>query len=351
MSNYVKATNFAVKDSLITGDPNKAVKGTELDSEFNAIASAVASKANSDSPTLTGTPTTPTAAAGTNNTQVASTAFVIGERSASATLTNKTLTNPQVSGLTLTDGSVVFEGATADDFETTLAVTDPTADRTITFPDKSGTIALTSDISNTALYTTSGTYTIAGTTMTISATAHGRAVGDYVYLNFTSGTAVDGYFTIATVANANTFTITYGSSITTSGNVTGYYSNKGLISLASGDETLAGIATDRAVTPAAFIAPFGKSLATNGYQKLPGGLILQWGSGQSIPGSGSVAISFPIAFPNACFTVTLTGSGSSDVPVYVTTFNTSSFTAATVAYAGAYNGATSQTARWMAVGY
>jgi hypothetical protein len=43
--------------------------------------------------------------------------------------------------------SISFEGATANDFETTLAVTDPTADRTITFPDATGTVALTSDIS------------------------------------------------------------------------------------------------------------------------------------------------------------------------------------------------------------
>jgi hypothetical protein len=46
--------------------------------------------------------------------------------------------------------SIVFEGATANDFETTLAITDPTADRTITFPDAAGTVALTSDISVTA---------------------------------------------------------------------------------------------------------------------------------------------------------------------------------------------------------
>ena len=40
------------------------------------------------------------------------------------------------------DSNVVFEGATANDFETTLTVTDPTADRTITFPDATGTVAL-----------------------------------------------------------------------------------------------------------------------------------------------------------------------------------------------------------------
>tara|TARA_B100000609_G_scaffold198387_1_gene197888 strand:+ start:828 stop:2228 length:1401 start_codon:yes stop_codon:yes gene_type:complete len=46
----------------------------------------------------------------------------------------------------LASGTITFEGGTANDFETTLAVTDPTADRTITFPDAGGTVALTSDI-------------------------------------------------------------------------------------------------------------------------------------------------------------------------------------------------------------
>jgi hypothetical protein len=44
--------------------------------------------------------------------------------------------------------SITFEGATADDYETTIEVTDPTADRTITFPDATGTVALTSDITS-----------------------------------------------------------------------------------------------------------------------------------------------------------------------------------------------------------
>lgn len=76
MANYVKATNFAVKDSLGTSDPAKIIKGTEIDNEYNSIASAVSSKADSNSPTLTGTPLAPTAAPGTNTTQIATTAFV-----------------------------------------------------------------------------------------------------------------------------------------------------------------------------------------------------------------------------------------------------------------------------------
>ena len=101
MSSYVKATNFATKDTLPTGDANKIVKGTEIDNEFNAIAGAISSKADIASPTFTGTPAAPTAAAGSNTTQIATTAFVIAERTNTATLTNKTLTSPVINTPTI----------------------------------------------------------------------------------------------------------------------------------------------------------------------------------------------------------------------------------------------------------
>jgi hypothetical protein len=76
MSNYTKTTNFATKDSLPSGNPAKIVKGTEIDAEFNNIAVAVATKADSSTAvTLTG----------------------------NQTLTNKTLTTPTIAGGTLTD--------------------------------------------------------------------------------------------------------------------------------------------------------------------------------------------------------------------------------------------------------
>ena len=58
-----------------------------------------------------------------------------------------------VSGLSF-DSTIIFEGATANAFETTLSVTDPTADRTITFPDATGTVLMTGttiDGANTSL--------------------------------------------------------------------------------------------------------------------------------------------------------------------------------------------------------
>lgn len=103
MTDYVKSTNFASKDSLASGNPLKIVKGTEIDAEFNNIATAVGTKADSAtvtsslalkadttavntaldlkaplaSPTFTGTPAAPTASVNTNTTQVATTAFVV----------------------------------------------------------------------------------------------------------------------------------------------------------------------------------------------------------------------------------------------------------------------------------
>jgi len=77
MANYIKATDFTSKDALLTGDPNKIVRGSEIDDEFDNIQTAVNSKADTLSASLTGTPTAPTAAVGTNTTQIATTAFVL----------------------------------------------------------------------------------------------------------------------------------------------------------------------------------------------------------------------------------------------------------------------------------
>jgi hypothetical protein len=63
-----------------------------------------------------------------------------------------------------------------------------------------------------------GTYSQTGTTVTVTITAHGYITGQTAFLDFTSGTAVDGAYTV-TVTDANTFTVTQASR-TTSGNVT-----------------------------------------------------------------------------------------------------------------------------------
>jgi hypothetical protein len=88
------------------------------------------------------------------------------------TLTNKTITSPTVSGLYLSDSGITIEGSSANDHETVLTVTNPTADRTITFPDASGTVAFVADPTFTGTVTG---ITGAGTTAVDGATGAGIA--------------------------------------------------------------------------------------------------------------------------------------------------------------------------------
>jgi len=83
MAEYVKSTNFATKDNLTSGNPAKIVKGTEIDTEFNNIATAIATKQDYDADLAAfALKTAPTGdVVGTTDTQG---------------LTNKTLTNPTV---------------------------------------------------------------------------------------------------------------------------------------------------------------------------------------------------------------------------------------------------------------
>jgi hypothetical protein len=106
---------------------------------------------------------------------VTGTAVTTGNLSAITTLTSPTITSPTITGAVFNDGSVVFEGSTANDFETTLAITDPTADRTITFPDLTGTVALTSGVINNSLTTTTGDTIYASSANTPARLAIGTA--------------------------------------------------------------------------------------------------------------------------------------------------------------------------------
>jgi hypothetical protein len=135
MSNYTKATDFAAKDALLSGDPAKIIKGTEIDTEFNSISVAVSTKADTVSPTFTGTPLAPTAVAGTNTTQLATTAFVtaadVAERTAAATLTSKTV---NLTSNTLTGTVAQFNTALSDGDFATIAGTETLTNKTLTSP-------------------------------------------------------------------------------------------------------------------------------------------------------------------------------------------------------------------------
>ena len=238
MSNYTQSTNFATKDALPSGDPLKIVKGTEINTEFNNIATAVATKADLLSPTFTGTPEAPTASAGDNSTQIATTAYadaaIVAERTATATLTNKSLTSPTLTGTPVAPTAAVNTNDTQ--VATTAYVVAQIADDA---PTKTGTGA-------------SGNWGI-------------NVTGN-------SATVTNGVYTT---------------------NFTG--SNQ--------------------------------SLGTNGYQKLPGGLIMQWGVAASMAGGENRTITYPIAFPNGVFNIQTTINSNYDTTeiAYVYNINTSNF--------------------------
>jgi hypothetical protein len=232
MSNYTQSTNFATKDALPSGDPLKIVKGTEINTEFNNIAVAVATKADLVSPTFTGTPALPTGttaitqSAGNSTTAVATTAFVEAAITA---------------------------------FDTALTVS-------------------TAQIEDVAVTTAK----IADNAVTNAKLASGAAVANLGFTPVQQGTG------------------------------TGQLSNAVKIGW-SGTQLLAQVdASDQG----AFVMQNGftggnQSLSASGYQKLPGGLIMQWGTFSQT--GASTTVSFPISFPNACLNVQQTCAGNASV--------------------------------------
>jgi len=265
MSNYVKATNFAVKDGLASGNPSKIIKGTEIDTEYTAIASAISSKADLNGPTFTGTPTAPTASFGTNTTQLASTAFVqsalapllpaglillwsgsqasipsgwllcdgtnstpdlrgkfiigAGSIAASVTGTAGASVTGSISGTTLTVAGVTFG---------TLAVNDAVLHSSIL---NATTISgLGTGTGNTGTYTlsytgstSSFTGSISGTTLTVTAVASGTLIKDQVITggSVTAGTTIVSQLT-GTTGGIGTYTVSI-SQTRTSASLTGTF--------------------------------------------------------------------------------------------------------------------------------
>ena len=105
---------------------------------------------------------------GDTNTLTVSIDSTVATLTGTQTLTNKVITAPTVSSLSLSDSSIVFEGSSADDHETTLSVTNPTDDRTLTLPDATDTLVgrATSDtLTNKTLTSAVLNSTISGTSI------------------------------------------------------------------------------------------------------------------------------------------------------------------------------------------
>lgn len=118
---------------------------------------------------------------------------------------------------------------------------------------------------------------------------------------------------------------------------------RGLVELATNAEAAAGTDGDRAITPAAMVAAFIKQHLETGYQKMPGGFVLQWGKAL-IANDGTTRIVFPSAFPSAC-----AFAGAFSLDDVQPAFSVSSMTAAAVNFKHSGNGGIN--AAWFAVGY
>jgi hypothetical protein len=221
MSNYTKSTDFASKDSLASGNAAKIVKGTEIDTEFNNIATAIATKADSASPSFSGTVTAATISATTVST-------------AGAAITGGSVTG--ITDITVADGGT--GASTAANARANLGTVADTA--------ANGIAARTAANTLTARTITAGTG-----------------------ISVTNGTGASGDPTIT---------------------------NDGVISV----DSQTGAVTLSSLT--AFAKSLGTSNSSTGYQKFPGGLVLQWGY-QLISGASSITVTFPIAFPSYCYCV------------------------------------------------
>lgn len=239
MSDYTKLTNFAVKDGYTSGNPAKVIKGTELDDEFNAIATAVATKVDS-------TDVIPVATGGTGST-------------------------------------------TATDARTALSAA------------KSGA---NSDITS-----------LSGLTTSLSVAQGGTGATTLTANNVLLGNGTSAVQAVAPGASGNVLT-SNGTTWVSQAGVTSVNGSTGAITLSA-------------------LADFAKSLGQDGYQKLPGGLILQWGYSTTW-----ASVTFPMAFPNNIYCVVSTPRGNWEH--YIASYSTTGFTPGTNGGTGAFF--------WIAIG-
>ena len=181
MSNYTKATNFASKDALLTGNPLKIVKGTEIDNEFNAISTAVSTKFDTTALAAPGPigATTPAAISGTTGTFSGAVSGTTGTFSGNVQMAS--LNGGQLAGLRnkiINGGMTVLQRGTGAVTTNVAGTAFYVADRFFGATLATGAVVTAGNAVNTSL-SLSGTQTIYLQTSTIKSVL---LTGDYSYI-------------------------------------------------------------------------------------------------------------------------------------------------------------------------
>jgi len=190
LTDYSKSTNFASKDSLPPGSALKVVRGTELDAEFNNLASSSSTKADKASPTFTGTVTV------TGDETVSGNLGVAGTLSLTGT------------------GAAVFNAGTTAQRPATPPLGSVRYNTTINKYEGFGSVNAAQSISSITFSTTTATLT--------TATAHGLSTGAVVVVSGTTPSTYSGTFVI-TVTSTTTFTYTMSANPGANASVVGIF--------------------------------------------------------------------------------------------------------------------------------
>ena len=214
MTAYTKSTNFATKDTLTSGDPLKIVKGTEINTEFDNIATAVNSKSDTASPTFTGTVTIPILSV--TGTGTFGSTITYGGVTLTAAVTG---TGKMVLDTSPTLVTPVLGVATATSINK-LTLTAPATSATLTVAD--GASLVTSGAYSLTLTATAATNVTLPTTGTLATLAGSEAFTNKTLTNPTVTNYVETVVAIGNSGTTQTLSLTNGTvqTVTMTGNCT-----------------------------------------------------------------------------------------------------------------------------------
>jgi len=257
---------------------------------------------------------------------------VVVGTTATQTLTNKTLTAPILTGVGV-DASIVFEGTTADAFETTLTVVDPTQDNTITLPNTTGTVVIL-DATQTLTNKTLTSPTISGSPVITGLSSAGMSASSATpkdYVDSILGSATSAATSAASAAASATAAATSASSAATSA------------SLAATSASSASTFQTAAATSAASAATSATAAATSATSAAASATAAATSASSAAAATSAVATSAASALASQTAAATSATSAAASVTAAATSA-TSAANSATAAATSATSAAASVTA-------